>query len=111
MATSSSKLRDQLRTKIRTKHHSIRTVEAYVSWTYRLILFHNKTHPKDMGASEVELFLSHLAEKGHVAASTQNQALNALVFLYRRVLNNDLGDMQNISKLGVIRPADRLETR
>jgi hypothetical protein len=57
------------------------------------------------------LFLSHLAEKGHVAASTQNQALNALVFLYRRVLNNDLGDMQNISKLGVIRPADRLETR
>ena len=64
-----------------------------------------------MGASEVELFLSHLAEKGHVAASTQNQALNALVFLYRRVLNNDLGDMQNISKLGVISPADRLETR
>ena len=64
-----------------------------------------------MGASEVELFLSHLAEKGQVGASTQNQPLNALVFLYRRVLNNDLGDMQNISKLGVISPADRLETR
>ena len=64
-----------------------------------------------MGASEVELFLSHLAEKGHVAASTKIQALNALVFLYRRVLNNDLGDILNISKHGVIIPADRLETR
>jgi integron integrase len=84
------KLLDQLRDAIRLKHYSIRTEEAYVSWARRYILFHNKRHPKDMGSQEIEAFLTHLAVDQKVAASTQNQALNALLFLYRHVLRQDL---------------------
>jgi integron integrase len=80
------KLLDQVRDVIRVKHYSIRTEESYVDWIRRYILFHNKRHPKDMGRIEVEAFLTHLAVKGNVAASTQNQALSALLFLYREVL-------------------------
>lgn len=68
------KLLDQLRNAIRLRHYSIRTEEAYVQWAKRFILFHNKRHPKDMGRSEIEAFLTHLAVSGKVAASTQNQA-------------------------------------
>jgi integron integrase len=82
----SKKLLDQVRDVIRLKHYSIRTEEAYVDWIKRFILFHNKRHPKDMGRAEVEAFLTHLAVEGHVAASTQNQAFSALLFLYREVL-------------------------
>jgi integron integrase len=78
---------------IRLKHYSIRTEQSYVDWAKRYILFHDKKHPKDMGAREVSAFLSHLAEVGHVSASTQNQALNAIIFLYKHVLQIELGDM------------------
>ena len=84
------KLLDQVREKLRLKHYSIRTESQYVQWIRRFILFHGKRHPRDMGASEVEAFLTHLAVEGNVAASTQNQALSALLFLYREVLNSKL---------------------
>jgi integron integrase len=85
------KLLDQVRDTIRLKHYSIRTEEAYVNWIKRYILFHDKRLPTEMGAPEVEAFLTHLAVKENVAASTQNQALSALLFLYREVLHQDLG--------------------
>lgn len=80
------KLLEKLRHCIRMKHYSIRTEQTYVSWVKRFILFHNKRHPKDMGAREIETFLTHLAVEGNVAASTQNQAFNAILFLYKQVL-------------------------
>lgn len=84
------KLLGRVRDAIRTKHYSIRTEEAYVSWIRRYILFHDKRHPREMGATEIEEFLTHLAVNEHVAASTQNQALGALLFLYHEVLKKDL---------------------
>ncbi len=84
------KLLDQVRDTIRLKHYSIRTEETYVAWIKRYILFHDKQHPKDMDVPEIEAFLTHLAVEQRVAASTQNQALNALLFLYREVLKKDL---------------------
>jgi hypothetical protein len=89
------KLLDLVREAIRVKHYSYRTEESYVYWVRRYILFHNKQHPKDMGSAEVEVFLTHLAITGWVAASTQNQALSALVFLYRVVLRQELEDSIN----------------
>lgn len=85
-APTPPKLLDQVRDKIRVKHYSIRTETQYVQWIRRFIYFHGKRHPRDMGATEVEAFLSHLATEGNVSASTQNQALSALLFLYREVL-------------------------
>jgi len=84
------KLLDQVRQKIRLKQYSIRTEQAYVGWIRRFILFHGKRHPKDMGKTEVEAFLSDLAVRGKVAASTQNQAFNAILFLYKQVLNQEI---------------------
>jgi site-specific recombinase XerD len=84
------KLLDQVRQAIRTKHYSYRTEQTYVDWIRRFILFHNKKHPKDMSVVEVEAFLGHLAVVGNVAASTQNQALSALLFLYKIVLEQEL---------------------
>ncbi len=84
------KLLDQVRDRIRVKHYSIRTETQYLQWIRRFILFHDKRHPRDMGAAEVEAFLTHLAVEGRVAASTQNQALSALLFLYREVLGINL---------------------
>ena len=72
------------------KHYSIRTETQYLQWIRRFILFHDKRHPRDMGAAEVEAFLTHLAVEGRVAAATQNQALSALLFLYREVLGINL---------------------
>lgn len=86
----SPKLLDQVRDRIRVKHYSIRTETQYLQWIRRFILFHDKHHPRDMGAVEVEAFLTHLAVEGNVAASTQNQALSALLFLYREVLGINL---------------------
>jgi integron integrase len=82
---------DQVRDAIRLKHYSIRTEQAYVGWIKRYIYFHGMRHPSEMGAPEVEAFLTYLAVKENVAASTQNQALSALLFLYREVLQQDLG--------------------
>ena len=84
------KLLDQVREAIRLKDYSIRTEEAYVSWIKRYVLFHNKQHPREMGVPEIEAFLTHLAVGQNVTASTQNQALSALLFLYRQVLRQDL---------------------
>ena len=85
------KFLDQVRDALRLKHYSIRTEQAYVGWVKRYIYFHGLRHPSEMGAPEVEAFLTHLAVKENVAASTQNQALSALLFLYREVLYQDMG--------------------
>jgi integron integrase len=90
MVEQPKKILDQLRDILRLKHYSYRTEQAYVDWVYRFIVFHNKRHPKDMGASEIEAFLTYLAVQRKVAASTQNQALSALVFFYRHVLHQDI---------------------
>ena len=90
------RLLDQVRIKIRTKHYSIRTEHSYVDWIKRFILFYNKRHPKDLGAHEIEQFLSHLAVQRNVAPSTQNQALSAILFLYREVLDLELDWIQNV---------------
>lgn len=84
------KLLDRVRAEIRTRHYSRPTEEAYVAWIKRLIFFHNKRHPSAMGADEVNAFLSSLAVEGHVSAPTQNQALCAILFLYRHVLGDPL---------------------
>jgi site-specific recombinase XerD len=86
------KLLDQVRNEIRKKHYSIRTEDAYCAWIRQFILFHSKMHPKEMGEKEIAEFISHLAVKRKVASSTQNQALNAIVFLYKHVLRMELGD-------------------
>jgi site-specific recombinase XerD len=91
MEPKPKKLLDRVRDALRLKHYSIRTENSYVNWIRRFILFHKKRHPNEMGAAEVEAFLTHLAVNEHVAAPTQNQALSALLFLYREVLHQDLG--------------------
>ncbi|MDT0617569.1 integron integrase [Salinisphaera sp. P385] len=88
--SKSPKLLDQVRTQCRVKHYSLRTERSYAAWIRRYILFHGKRHPRDMGKKEVEAFLSHLAVERSVAASTQNQALGAILFLYRDVLGIEL---------------------
>ena len=84
------RLLDQVRDAIRVPHYSIRTEDAYVGWAKRFILFHRKKHPSAMGADEVNAFLTHLATEGNVSASTQAQALSALLFLYKHVLDDPL---------------------
>ena len=90
MSSPPKKLLDQVRDAIWLKHYSIRTETSYVNWIRRYILFHTKQHPKDMGSAEVSAFLTHLAVTEQVAASTQNQAFSALLFLYREVLQQPL---------------------
>jgi integron integrase len=90
------RLLEQVRDKIRTKHYSIRTEEAYLHWVKRYILFNGKRHPREMGGKEVESFLTHIAVHGKVSASTQNQAKSALLFLYKNVLEVDLPWMTDI---------------
>lgn len=87
---SSPRLLDQVRDRLRVKHYSMRTEDTYLQWIRRFIFFHGKKHPREMGGPQVEAFLSHLATVGRVAASTQNQALSALLFLYREVPQVDL---------------------
>jgi hypothetical protein len=84
------RLLDRVRAALRLRHYSRRTEEAYVAWIRRYIVFHGKRHPVEMGAPELTRFLSSLATDGRVAASTQNQALSALLFLYREVLELDV---------------------
>ncbi len=84
------KLLDQVRDKIRFKHYSLSTETTYISWIKQFILFHGKRHPSEIGAAEVEAFLTYLATTRHVSSSTQNQALSAILFLYREVLAIDL---------------------
>ena len=95
------KLLDLVRGKIRLKHYSIRTEQAYVDWIKRYILHFDKTHPKDLGAADVEAFLTHLAVVGKVAASTQNQAKSALLFLYKEVLGQSLPWLDKVERAKV----------
>jgi integron integrase len=96
MQSPPKKLLDQVRDAIRLKHYAYRTEETYVQWIRRYILFHNKRHPKEMGKAEIEAFLTHLAVEGQVSASTQNQALSALLFLYREVLKLNMAGIDAI---------------
>jgi len=108
------KLLDRLRAAIRVRHFSPRTEDTYAGWVKRFILFHNKRHPSSMGADEVNAFLSSLAVDGHVSASTQNQALAALLFLYRNVLDdplpwiNDIVRAQRPMRLPVVLSVDEV---
>jgi Phage integrase, N-terminal SAM-like domain len=90
------KLLDRVRSAIRTRHYSIRTEEAYIGWIRRFILFHQKRHPAEMSESEINQFLTHLAVRENVAASTQNQALSAILFLYQEVLERDLDRIDGV---------------
>lgn len=98
VAGARPRLLDELRTRVRRLGLAIRTEEAYAGWVRRFILANGKRHPRDMGVREVEAFLSDLATRGGVAASTQNQALAALLFLYREVLGQDLPWMEHIRR-------------
>jgi hypothetical protein len=90
------RLLDRVRERIRTRHYSRRTEKAYVGWIRRYILFHGRRHPREMGAEELSRFLSSLAVDAKVSASTQNQALAALLFLYREVLGQDVPWLQGV---------------
>ena len=100
MARKPSPFLERVRDAIRVRHYSLRTEQAYLMWVRRFILFHGKRHPVEMGAVEVGAFLTHLALARDVAPATQNQALNALAFLYSKVLEQPLGDVA-----GVVRAA------
>src|SRR5688572_14545911 len=90
------RLLTQVREAIRVRHYSLRTEQTYVHWIKRYIYFHGKKHPDDLGEADVTAFLSFLASDRHVSASTQNQALAALLFLYRHVLGHELDWLQNV---------------
>ena len=90
------RLLDRLRAALRARHYSLRTEEAYVAWVRRYVLFHGKRHPDEMGEAEINAFLTDLAVKKKVAASTQNQALSALLFLYRDVLGKSLDSLGDV---------------
>ena len=92
------KLLDQVRDVMRLKHYSLRTEGTYCDWIERFIRFHELRHPREMGETEVSAFLTHLARDGQVAASTQNQALSALLFLYKEVLKQEIGWLENVER-------------
>ena len=92
------RLLDQLRDKIRSRHYSLRTEQAYIDWIKRFIYFHGKRHPSELGAPEVEQFLTHLAVAHNVAAATQNQAKSALLFVYREVLGVELPWLKDVTQ-------------
>lgn len=96
------KLLDQVRDIMRRKHYSIRTEQTYIAWMKRYIFFHHKRHPREMGVAEIEAFLTHLAVRDNVSASTQNQAFNALLFLYKHVLGISMED-QEISAVRAVK--------
>lgn len=87
---------EEVRQVLRVQHYAIRTEQSYIDWIKRYIWFHNKKHPKDMAEEDVAAFLTHLSVEKNVAPATQGQALNALVFLYRKVLDKPLGDIRGI---------------
>src|SRR5882672_1487061 len=91
-------LLERLHERIRYRHYSLRTEHSYEQWVRRYIRFHGRRHPRDLGAEHVTAFLSALATERHVSASTQNQALAAILFLYREVLGIDLPWMEGISR-------------
>ena len=98
------RLLDQVRAAIRSRHYSRRTEDAYVHWIRHFIVFHGRRHPRELGAAEVTAFITWLAVERHVAASTQNQALSGILFLYKQVLRLELGDV-------VVPPRARMPSR
>lgn len=114
------RLLDQVRDALRVRHYSLRTEATYIQWIKRFILFHDKHHPLEMGEQEITAFLTHLAVHKHVSPSTQNQALAAILFLYKEVLERELDWMDDIKTTmiythvlqrggrGVMSPLDRL---
>lgn len=110
------RLLDQVRACLRVKHYSKRTEEAYINWIKRFIIFHNKKHPNEMGEKEIKEYLTSLAVEGKVAASTQNQALCAIIFLYKEVLKKKIGNLEDIiwakkpKKLPVVYTRDEVKT-
>lgn len=109
------RLLDQLRGQLRMRHRSLSTERSYVGWVKRFIFFHEVRHPQEMGKEEVEAFLNYLATDLGVAASTQNQALNALVFLYRFVIDKEIGELSELirakrpARLPVVMTVDEVE--
>jgi len=97
------KLLDQVRDVARLRHLSLRTEQAYIAWIKRYIFFHQKRHPRELGAEDVRTFLTHLAVDGKVAASTQNQAFHALLFLYRQVLKLELANIAGVERAQISR--------
>ena len=95
-AFSKPRLLDQVRDVIRCKHYSIRTEQTYLEWIKRFIYFNNRKHPKDLGTTHISAFLTHLAVQRKVAGSTQNQALCALVFLYKEIIKKDIGQLDDL---------------
>ena len=85
------KLLEIVHTELRTRHYSLRTEKVYLSWIKKYILFNNKQHPSNMGAKEIRSFINHLAVQKNVSASTQNQALQAILFLYKEVIKKEIG--------------------
>ena len=96
MLQQQPRLLEHVREVIRARHYSLRTEDTYVQWIKRFILFHDKRHPQTMGAAEVQAFLTDLAVTQHVAASTQNQALSALLFLYKEVLHQEIPWLEDV---------------
>ena len=92
------KLLEQVRDLLRLKHYSLRTERSYCDWIERFIRFHGKRHPRDLGEEEVNAFLTHMARDGQVAASTQNQALSTLLFLYKGVLKQKVGWLEGVER-------------
>ncbi|MGD0014223.1 MAG: phage integrase N-terminal SAM-like domain-containing protein [Bryobacteraceae bacterium] len=92
-ATPQPRLLDRMREALRSRHYSPRTEQSYCHWVKRFVLFHGARHPSDMAEPEINAFLTHLAVKESVSASTQNQALSALLFLYRYVIGREVGDL------------------
>ena len=101
MGISPVRLLDKVRQRIRLKGYSIRTEKSYVSWIKRFVLFHDKRHSQDMGKHEIEAFLSHLVMKRNVASFTQNQAFNAILFVYAHVLNRGEKGVKSPLDVGV----------
>src|SRR6266566_2754827 len=97
-ADKPKKLLERVRDVIRLKHYSLRTERTYCDWIERFIRFHRIRHPSEMGAAEVGEFLTHLARDGNVSASTQNQALSALLFLYKQVLKKEIGWLEDVER-------------
>ena len=93
------KLMDSLREALRSRHYSRRTEQTYCHWAKRFIFFHKVRHPAEMAEPEINAFLTHLAVKEKVSASTQNQALSALLFLYRHVIGREVGDLGKVIRV------------
>jgi site-specific recombinase XerD len=98
------RLLDRLWFELRARHYSHRTEEAYRHWVKRFVVFHELRHPQDMGETEINAFLTHLAVEQKVSTSTQNQALAALLFLYRHVLGREVGDLGEVIRPKKHRP-------